>query len=450
MTATTAPPRAHPPAPVVSRRATVIDLAYGQVVLGDAGAGPDVSALLNAIDADTIVVDGVAAPAPARWAAVFAAIAESVGWTPLILTHPSTWGSVRTGVLRRAAAMVPTDIDVLPRAVQIARTHADVTVSRCAVVETTALPDHDDGRRSPRWDVQRLRRIPTGWEIEASGILRAVGDATDSAAVQAVIDDGVEAVFVDGVTAAEVTRAVDTITEHTVAGRVVRVDRRLVTRAPSTAGSAGSAATDPAWADAAAEAMPSTSRAGRRRWAWAAAAMAAVIVVAIAGLVGIVQTDESPPPTPLAVTVGRTSMLIPPAWHRDDPPAPGSAPASPATRSPSQSRTVFVAPDDGARLILVQSPIRAGSTPASVGVSMGNRIGQRGDDVVSEFSPSTRFAGRDVISYREAPASGAPIRWYVLVEHDLQVSIGCQAGTGGQSVDGPCVQAVESARIAAR
>jgi type VII secretion-associated protein (TIGR03931 family) len=109
---------------------------------------------------------------------------------------------------------------------------------------------------------------------------------------------------------------------------------------------------------------------------------------------------------------------------------------------------VFVDPDDGRRLILVQTRVRDDSTQASVAASLRNRLGQRGDDVVTEFSPSTRFAGRDVISYREAPASGSAIRWYVLVDHALQVSIGCQPGTGAEPVDVECEQAVRTAGIA--
>jgi type VII secretion-associated protein (TIGR03931 family) len=79
--------------------------------------------------------------------------------------------------------------------------------------------------------------------------------------------------------------------------------------------------------------------------------------------------------------------------------------------------------------------------------SLRNRIDQRGDDVVQEFSASTRFAGREVISYREVPVSGGPIRWYLLVSAGLQVSVGCQDGSAGETIDEQCRIAVGSVRV---
>jgi len=52
-----------------------------------------------------------------------------------------------------------------------------------------------------------------------------------------------------------------------------------------------------------------------------------------------------------------------------------------------------------------------------------------------------------VISYREAPASGPPVRWYILVDDAVQVSLGCQAGTGTADIDPPCRRAVASVRV---
>ena len=94
------------------------------------------------------------------------------------------------------------------------------------------------------------------------------------------------------------------------------------------------------------------------------------------------------------------------------------------------------------------SPSSPRCAPAreSVAGSLRNRIEQRGDDVVTEFSAATRFGGRDVIGYRESPASGGAIRWYVVVDDGLQVSIGCQAGTAAESPDDECAAAVRSVR----
>lgn len=455
MTAPTVdPPPSGPPAEP-STRPLVVDLAYGDVTIG-IGAGPDVRALLDGIDAEQLVTGTALVPAEQRWAEFFATATRSAGRRPLLVGYPSAWGTVRSGVLRRASRAVSGQVTFEPRAVLIARSHADVTVTRCVVIETTHLPTYlaatrPDAPHRRRWDVQRLRRGPHGWEIERSGVLVTVGcEHTDAAAVDAVLDDRVEAVYVDGGDQTEVASAVELIAEHAVIGRVVGVDRRLIGRwgAATTATGARDPAPGPAGATPAAlvsPADPAGHHASRHRWWWASGAVLALTVIVTAMLVGLVQREPPVAPESGPVTVGRTTLTVPADWHRADPPAPGTA-----SPPPTQSRTVFVAPDDGARILLVQSPVRAGSTQASVASSLRNRIGQRGDDVVSEFSPSTRFAGRDVISYREAPVSGAPIRWYVLVDHDLQVSIGCQTGTGGVPVDPACADAVAHARIVRR
>ncbi|NDK89089.1 type VII secretion-associated protein [Gordonia desulfuricans] len=410
----------------------VVDLGYGHTRIG-AVPGPDLTGLMDAIDADRIVLDGVAVMVEQRWTEIFTRWSESCG-ASLIIGHPSTWGAVRAGVLRRAAARVPADIDVVPRAVLIARGHTDTTVSRCAVVETTHLPRYPAGS-APTWDVQRLRRRGGDWEIEASAVVAVTGAGADRVEVEAAVDDGIEVVFVDGAIPAERAAAVDAIGRHTVAGRILQVDPQLIARwgARSRRAALGTGP-GPAVGD-----EPTTSRS--IRWIWVAAACATAVATVAAG-VGIWQHDGPAGSHTDDVTVGRTTLTVPGDWHRSDPPAP-SGTAGPG----SQTRTVFAAGDDGSRILLVQSPVRAGSTPASVATSLHNRIRQRGDDVVTEFSPSTRYAGRDVISYREAPVSGAPIRWYVLVDDDLQVSVGCQGGTGAETIDGPCTEAVASVRI---
>ncbi|MFT4127166.1 MAG: type VII secretion-associated protein [Gordonia sp. (in: high G+C Gram-positive bacteria)] len=419
---------------------TVIDLAYGHTRIADR-PGPDVTVLLNAIDADAIVVHGRAAPAEHRWAELFDAFATAAGPGPLIVGHPSTWGGIRRAILVRAAALVAADVRLVPRAILIARSHADLTVSRCAVVETTHRPDYpaEHPRRAPVWDVQILCRGAGDWEIERSGVLEPDGDpGVDGPAVEALVDDRVEAVFVAGSDDDEVARAVDLVSEFGVAGRVSAIDPGLIARWGARA-TRRRPVGDPA-ALFAGLPDPVPTRPGRSRLLrWGLPVVALVAVIIAAAMIGG-RHPTSPRPGSHQVVVGRTTLLVPTGWRRSDPPADSGG--------PGQTRTVFASTDDGSRLLVIQSPVRADSTLASVAVSLRNRIAQRGEDVVAEFSASTRFGGRDVISYREIPVSGSAIRWYVLVEKDLQVSVGCQVGTGGDAIDGPCADAVRTAVIA--
>lgn len=423
-------------------RPTVVDLAYGQVRVGSRSA--DVTALLEAVDAATVVVAGSRQYAHQAWESQWAGLGlpdhGPDGPVPIVLGHPSTWGRLRVSALSRSVADLGVPVSLLPRAVLIARSHSDGAMQRCAVVETTHLPSVMTDPARPRrtsWDVTRLRRTAAGWEIEASDVLEP--DADDIAArTEEVVDDSVEAVFVDGAVPEEIARAADVVSLHALAGRVVPVDGGLIRRYGWRSGRADSPA-----GHGASAAIPVDDGEGEgrttTRWIPVAGAIAVVIALVAAG-VGFLQRDSRDAASDRTATVGRTSLSVPADWRQSE------LGAAPGRDGPS--RTVFADPDTGRRILLVQSDVRSDSTLASVATSLGNRIRQRGDDVVTEFSPSTRFMGRDVISYREAPASGSAIRWYVLVADGTQVSVGCQSGNAGESVDAECARAVSTVQIA--
>lgn len=432
-------------------RPTVVDLAYGRVEM-TGHRSTDVTGLLDAVDTSTTVIDGARRYSHQAWQGVWQRLGlpeqGSSGPVPLIIGHPSTWGRTRASVLARSVADFGDLVTLLPRAALVARSHADSTVGRCVVVETThrPAPSTDPARATTiPWDISRMRRVSGCWEIEAAEILDPDGDDAGSR-IEQLIDDSVEAVFVDGADSDSVDRAVELVAEHALAGRVVAVDRDLIRRFGGWIDTDDPVAASPLAPVATAETDTSPAP---RRWIWAAAGLA-VAVALIAAVVGIVQHDRGQGGTPVRtdqmVAVGRTEITVPNGWRRSDLPDEQKNPGP----DDELTRTVFADPDNGRRMMVVQSELRSGSTLESVSTSLRNKIRQRGDDVVSEFSPSTQFMGRTVISYREAPASGSAIRWYVLVEHGLQVSVGCQAGTGGESVDGPCGRAVESMRIEPR
>jgi type VII secretion-associated protein (TIGR03931 family) len=219
-----------------------------------------------------------------------------------------------------------------------------------------------------------------------------------------------------------------------VVGRVACVRRALVHRY------GGAAATPHPLAETGPP--PPASGRTRRRPVLVAAALAAVIAVAV--VIAVVVVREGPR-APAAVVdrqahLGRVSLAVPGNWRQSSEPAAEGV----------VSRTTFAAPTDDRRIIVLQNTVRSTSTLSSVAGSLRNRIDQRGDDVVQEFSASTRYAGREVISYREVPVSGGAIRWYLVVASGLQVSVGCQAGSAGEPIDEQCIVAVGSLRIADR
>ncbi|GAB89836.1 type VII secretion-associated protein [Gordonia rhizosphera] len=423
----------------------VVDLAYGRVRLSD-GRTADATELLNAVDAATVPAGGAAHPPQQAWQGLWRELRlpdpGPDGALPIVIGYPSTWGRNRLSELARSSADLAAPVSLVPRAVLIARSHCDVSMQRCAVIETTHVPAIVvDPARPPRmfWDVTLLRRSSAGWEVDRTDVLDPGVDDV-AARIEAIVDDSVEAVYVDGADPERVAQALDVVAAHAVAGRIVAVDRELIRRYGwRTEREQGND-----WQMRVADAPESESAAGRRpRKRWIAVAGALALVVAVgAVVVGVLQHRGDDSPTEHTVVVGRVEVSVLGDWRRSD--------LDPRAEqgSDTASRTVFADPDDGRRILVVQSEVRSDSTLESVATSLGNRIAQRGDEVVSEFSPSTRFAGREVIGYREAPASGSAIRWYVLVEDGLQVSIGCQAGATGESVDAECARAVSSVVIA--
>ena len=419
----------------------VVDLAYGEVVV-DTASGPelfDVTFLLDHIDAAAVTVAGMSRDVGELWREVLSNIARGVSGRPVLIGHPSTWGSVRCGVLSRAAAGTHPPVSLIPRAVLVARSHSDTVMGNCVVVETTHRPGYPADTVPPTWDVARMVRTSAGWVIERSGVITSDDDAHVGEKIVELIDDSVEAVFVDGSDRDQVRAAIEEICAYAVAGRVVPVDRALVRRH-------GARTAVVAPLPEAMGAQPEDARARQslaRRYRLPIACLAALVVGLV--VLGVVGWRHNAPqgPTYRDAVVGRTTLSVPAAWHHSAPPMPGK----PTDRATGQARSVFTDPGSGGRILLVLSDVRSASTLDSVATSLRNRIRQRGDDVVSEFSASTRFGDREVIAYREAPASGSAIRWYVLVDDDLQVSVGCQPGSTGDPIDDVCARAVSTVQV---
>ena len=64
------------------------------------------------------------------------------------------------------------------------------------------------------------------------------------------------------------------------------------------------------------------------------------------------------------------------------------------------------------------------------------------------FDPAARFAGRDVVRYRQRPGDGSTVEWYVLFERTVQVNVGCRAKPAAAAdVERACRSVVASLQI---
>jgi type VII secretion-associated protein (TIGR03931 family) len=393
-------------------RMSVADVAYGELVV--AGRDPEpVGVLVRGINASSVLIDGARVHTTAAWSQVFAR--ALTGIEAVTLAHPSTWGTRRTEILRSAAHTQCADVVLTPRAAVIAESHLELSAQRALVIEAHS-----------RIDIHEMERSHGGWTILSTTV--ATAESIDSR-LHELVHNRIEAILIDGDDGEFVADLRDRCEAQTVVGRVAVVERTLIHRF-------GGAALPVHTLEWAAPAQARTST--RRR---IAVSIAVGVAIAVALLVAVLVIDDSPdrrpPVADREAQLGRVAVTVPAQWRESDEPAADGI----------VSRTTFAAPGDDRRIIILQNTVRNTSTLASVANSLRNRIDQRGDDVVQEFSASTRFAGREVISYREVPVSGGPIRWYLLVSEGLQVSVGCQDGSAGETIDEQCRIAVGSVRV---
>lgn len=146
-------------------------------------------------------------------------------------------------------------------------------------------------------------------------------------------------------------------------------------------------------------------------------------------------TSESPSAIPSTTFVsGRASLRLPATW----------------TRMEDSARMVLIPPAAPERRIVVTvKELVPGSTLEQVASELGAAIDARGpDSTIGSLEAARDFGGRVGIAYVERPADASTVLWRVLVESDLQVSIGCQfEGPDSSAIDTECDQATQTLDI---
>lgn len=198
-----------------------------------------------------------------------------------------------------------------------------------------------------------------------------------------------------------------------------------------------------------------------RRTTLVAAAAAVVVAIAIAvGVAILAGTRSSDDPTPAAAQTG-TAPLSPvtaaePPTGRPAPQAFGRVQAQipEGWRIAAQTDTrVDLMPEDGARqrMTITQKPLAPGSTVEDVARTLETQVERRPPGTVSDLRRDPAFGGRPSLSYEEYPPDGTTVRWHVLVDAGLQVSVGCQYPSDSwQPISGTCEQFLRDVRLTPR
>lgn len=389
--------------------APVLDLGYGRVECGDRVL--DLTPMLEDIDS--------ASRRSVARAPLADLVRRSLGAATVAV--PTVWGPVRTESMMRELRGAGFIGAPVPRAVAIAASHADAAAAQVVVVETGLRPT-----TGGHWTAHPVVRRGGRWEL-GGGEVTLPGDIpTDRGWARLLTPAPV--VFVDGPDHTSVERAVDVLAAS-FGVRSVIVDHAVL--------AAYGGRTRPVTGTDLLAGLPAPPEPNPGRGTRTPVAVAVTLLIAASAAAAWIHWPRAAVPDQQTVQVGPAELAVPGRWLRTDQ----------AGEVRGSDRAVFAAPDDGRRLIVVVSVLRAGATPTSVAESLRNRIAQRGDDAVAEFSENLDYAGRRVIGYRENPESGAPVAWYVAVADGAQVSIGCQTGTGEASVETACRQAVGSVRV---
>ncbi|MBO0882786.1 MAG: type VII secretion-associated protein [Mycobacterium sp.] len=135
-------------------------------------------------------------------------------------------------------------------------------------------------------------------------------------------------------------------------------------------------------------------------------------------------TTSPPTPTtatPTPQTVGHLRITIPPGWQ-------------PTNTGADPTRRLELTPREGprARIVLTQQQLAPGAGYDQVFSSLQTQTADRPPGTITDLRRNAVYAGRAALGYTEHPRDGSVVDWYVVIAHDIQVSVGCQYPPGGK------------------
>lgn len=336
----------------------------------------------------------------------------------MVVVHPSWWPASRVGVVRKAAAAVAGQTRTRSSLLrQASRAAPDATV----VVEIA--------ERLVAITASEVTAVPR--TAEPQSVAHDVAGVVAAMAPEAVLIDtpstvvGAPAV---AVLIADALRGGGRNFPDILEINDIRLARLARSAYRATGEPSGPAATAPAGP-------------GRPRGRTLSGLVAAAIVVAAAaptaltmGRPGVV----APKPVETAPTTflveGRVALSVPATWAAQRVVSgPGSARVQVTSRA-----------NPDVALHITQSPV-AGETLSGTAERLKHAIDAEAAGVFVDFNPSGTSAGRPAVTYREV-RPGHHVRWTVLLDGPVRISIGCQSRAGDEdAVRDACDQAVRSA-----
>lgn len=379
----------------------------------DAATSETVLAALGAIDDQVTLVGERPTAVDAVWrAALRSACCEPSG--AMLVLHPSWWPAARIDLLAAAAAAVSGGAEARPRSWLLARAGPAPPQARAVVEIADRLVAIAGGGA-----VARTAATP----VVAAEVGRLLAEA-NTAVVVIDAPAGVPGAPELASSIAGVARGQGLTVERVDDARLARLARSV-----------------PAVRGGARRGTPTRAARASRRCARTAlgATTAALAVVAPAvwtdnGGGAVTARRVTVAPATTFLVEGRVALTVPADW-----------PTQRVTAGPGSARVQVSSPSDPqVALLVTQSPV-AGETLRGTAERLKRAIDAAPGGVFVDFNPAGTSAGRPAVTYREV-RPGHQVRWTVLLDGPVRISVGCQSGPGGEeAVRAVCEQAVRSA-----
>ncbi len=389
-----------------------------------------------------------------------------------VVVHPSHWGAPRcsdvaaaTRELSRSVSTEPTALLAHAAVVQ-GRTRAErVVVLEVGTLATTAT--YLD-QRAGRYEMVSCEIAPTGMaDVRADPAgAEAVADVARAVIAERPFE---RFIITSDAPAEDVTVLVAALSARyprIAPANVVTSHEVLAAAVPETVTPAAPPPVQPPARWLHDEPVPDDERSPvTKKMLIAAAALAVVVIVGLAAVAlfarggggeeaaaqpaqtssaGFVPpldaTSTGTPATPPsgaseAITLGKVRIVPPPGWQ---------------AQAQGEQRVNLTPPGGGKRIVVMQNTLSPGAGYDEVAAGLAARIAGSGHP--DKFGPVQRdvtFGGRPGISYTETPDEKSQVKWHVMVEHDTQVSVGCQYLAGGwDGVSRECEQLVRTLVLA--
>lgn len=374
-----------------------------------------VRAALDGIDDPVALVDGCPVAVDSLWRDVLRSV-ECGRPEPAIIVHPSWWAPTRVDRVGAAAEILADDVGMRPRSWLLAQAspvgspHATVVVEIADrfVVVTGAAVVAERRRPEPQRTAEAVARsiIEMTPDETAVVVIDAPSTVAGAGALATMVGDGLRAG--SGVTVVQV----DDARLRELAAAVIAGD------------------------DNDCEVQSATAVAGGHR-RHRGLALLVLLITAVLG-VSALGHHRAPVadgvPTTFLVE-GRVALEVPAQWSMQR-----------VIAGPGSARVQVTSPSDPEVALHVTQSRVAAETLGGTAESLKHAIDAELAGVFVDFNPAGRSAGRPAVTYREVRA-GHDIRWTVLLDRAVRISIGCQSRPGhDDAVREVCELAVRSAR----